>query len=133
MNPENYKENIEGFMKKHGIDGFLEIYFTKFLFKALKFQMKSSIGESRRISKDPGIAFYLHNKKIGSVEDVKKFEKDLQNICNNVAKQMIKELKEDKEFKNLFSGDLKKIQDKKLEEKFTKKLHKIIKGLKYSK
>ena len=133
MNEENYEKNIREFMKKYGIEGFLEIYFTKFLFKALKFQMKSTLGANDELNKDPGIAFYFHNKKIGNIEDIKKFENELKETCNKIAKQIINELKDDEEFKDLFEGNMEKMKDKKLEEKFTKELHKIIEGLKHGK
>ncbi|MDO8623256.1 MAG: hypothetical protein Q7R52_03335 [archaeon] len=130
MNKESYEKNIKEFMKKHGIEGFLEIYFTKFLLNALKFQMKSTLGENNELKEDPGIAFYLHNKKIGGMEDIKKFENELKETCNKIAKQIIKELKEDEEFNDLFEGKIEKIKDKKLEEKFIRELHKIMGGLK---
>jgi hypothetical protein len=123
--------NIKEFMKKYGVEGFLEIYFTKFLFHALKFQMKSTLEGCNELDEDSGIAFYLKDKKIGNAEDVEKFEKELEEICNQVSKKMIQELKNEKDFQELFEGKLDKLKDEVLEKKFTKKLHQIIKELKY--
>jgi len=133
MNKEDYEKNIKEFMNKYGTEGFLELYFTKFLVKALKFQMKSTLGEGNKLKKDPGVAFYLHDKKIGNIEDIKNFEKEIEGICNKIAKRIIKELREDKNFKDLFEGKIEKIKDEKLEKKFRKELHKIIEELKYKK
>lgn len=129
MNSEDYQKNISEFMEKHGIDGFLELYFTKFLFKALKFQMRSKLDNSTDLERDPGIVFYLQDGKIASVEDIEKFEEDLTEICNKAAKEIIKRLKKDAQFKDIFDGNIEKIKDEKLEGIFTKRLHEIIEEL----
>jgi hypothetical protein len=128
---ENYDKNLKDFMEKYGVEGFLKIYFKNFLFKALRFQMRSSLGDSSDLKKDPGIAFYIKDNKICKISDVDKFEKDLQEICFNLAEKIIKKLKQSKKFEDLFSGNIEKINDNELEKIFLKELHKTFMELKY--
>ena len=46
--------------------------------------MKSTLGKSNELDKDPGIAFYLHDKKIGRVFIVSAIFVGLGRVLGNV-------------------------------------------------
>ena len=128
MKEENYQKNIGEFMKKYGIDGFLRLYFTNFLFKAIKFQMRSKL-EGSDLNKDPGVVYYIHNNKIGKIEEIEKFEKELKEICSKAAKTLVKELEKNEKLKDLFEGNLDKIDDEKVQKELEKSFHDLLNHL----
>ena len=128
INTKDAEKNIKEFMNKHGVKGFLILYFAKYLLKVLKFQLKSKLGEVDA-EKDPGFIFFTKNGKITNTSDIDKYETELYEICKQKAKIIVEELENDKKFEELLKGDFSKIKDTSLEPKFEKALHDILKDL----
>jgi len=118
------QDNINKFMDKHGPKGFLILYFSKYLFKLLKFQLKSKFIDIEP-ENDPAYIFYTKNGKITKISDVDKYEDELYEACKQKAKIIVGELGKDSNFLPLFKGDFSKIRDPKLEKKFEASLHQI--------
>ena len=119
-------------MEKHGPKGFLILYFSKYLFKLLKSQLKSKFTDVD-FEKDPGYIFYIKNGKITNLSDIEKYENELYGVCKQKAKIIVKELEKDKNFSSLFEGNLSKIKDSQLEKKFEASLHQTFQNLKEGK
>lgn len=122
------EENIKKFMEKHGPKGFLILYFSKYLFKLLKFQLKSKFTDIDP-EKDPAYIFYTKNGKVTNLSDVEKYENELYEVCKQKAKIIVGELEKNKTFSSLFEGDFSKIKDSHLEKKFEASLHEIFQKL----
>lgn len=122
------EENIKEFMKKHGPKGFLILYFSKYLFNLLKFQLKSKFANIDP-EKDPAYIFYTKNGKITKLSDIERYENELYEVCKQKAKVIVEELEKDSNFSSLFKGDFSKVKDPQLEKKFEASLHQIFKNL----
>lgn len=122
------EENIKQFMEKHETKGFLILYFSKYLFQLLKFQLKSKFTDTDP-EKDSAYIFYTKNGKITNLSEVVKYEKELYEVCKQKAKIIVEELEKDSNLSLLFKGDFSKINDPQLEKKFETALHRILKNL----
>lgn len=128
MNQEQAEKNVREFMEKYGVEGFLKLYFSKYLLKLVKSELKSRVGPD--LSKDPGTIFYFQGNKIEKLSDIKKYEAEICKECGKRSDEIIAQLKSDKEFKDLFEGNIERINDKRLQKRFEKKLHEILDGWK---
>jgi hypothetical protein len=128
MNTETAEKNIREFMEKHGVEGFLKIYFAKYLFKMVISELKSKLGS--KLSTDPGTIFYYKGNKIENLSDIHKYEKELYEECKKKTDEIITQFKKDKKFNDLFKGDIEKLNDALLEKHFQKKLHEILESWK---
>ena len=131
MKIEEAERNIKEFMDKHGVEGFLKLYFAKYLLKLIVSELKSKLGTelAEGISRDPGTIFYYKDNKIEKLSDIEKYKEQLSEECKKKANEVVKELKKDNKFKDLFKafkGDYKELRDPKLEERFEKKMHEIL-------
>lgn len=123
MNSELAESNIKKFMDKYGVEGFLKLYFAKYLLKLVKSELKSKIGP--KLSRDPGTIFYYKGHQIEKLSDIHKYEDQLYDECKKKADEIITQFKKDKKFNDLFTGNLEKLNDTLLEKHFEKKLHEI--------
>jgi hypothetical protein len=124
MNIELAESNIQKFMNRYGIEGFLKLYFAKYLLKLLKSELKSKMGSE--ISIDPGVIFHYKGQQIEKLCDIHEYEGQLFEECKKKADEIITQFKKDKKFNDLFKGNLEKLNDPLLEKCFEKKLHEIL-------
>ena len=124
MKTETAEKNIKEFMEKHGVEGFLKIYFAKYLLKMVTSELKSKLGP--KLSTDPGTIFYYKGNQIESLSDIHKYEKELYEECKKKSDVIIAQFKKDKKFNDLFKGNIEKLNDPILEKHFKRKLHEIL-------
>jgi hypothetical protein len=124
MNSDKAERNIKAFMDKYGVEGFIKLYFSKYLFKIIKSELKSKLGPD--LSKDPATIFYYKDNKIEKLSDIEKYEDEIFEECKKRAGEIINELKGDSKFDNLFAGKFESLNDKKIQNRFEKELHKIM-------
>lgn len=131
MNITDAEKNIKEFMEKYGIEGFLKLYFAKYLLKLIVSELKSKLGTelAKGISRDPRTIFYYKNNKIEKLSDIEKYEDQLFKECKKKAGEIVEEMEKDEELDNFFKrfeGDFDKLNEPKLEKCFRKKIHKIL-------
>lgn len=119
------EKNIKEFMERYGVEGFIKLYFSKYLFKLIKAELKSKLGSD--ISKDPGTIFYYSGNKIEKRSDIEKYEDNIYGECKKRAAGIVKELKDDSKFNDLFQGNFDRLNDQKIQKRFEKELHEILK------
>jgi hypothetical protein len=124
MNIEKAEKNLAEFMKKHGAEGFLKLYFSKYLLKLVMSALKSKIGPE--LSEDPGTIFFYKEHQIEKLSDIQRYKDELYEECKKKADEIITHFKKDKKFNDLFKGNPEKLNDALLEKHFEKKLHEIL-------
>ncbi len=122
IDEEKFERNIEDFIDKHGFDGFLTLYFSKYLLNIIKNEIKSK-SQGKGISNDPGVIFYFKGEKVENFSELDDYEDMIYEECRKKAREMVSNLKDDEEFKSLFEGDLEKLDDPKLKDRFKKRMH----------
>jgi hypothetical protein len=118
------EKNIKEFMEKYGVEGFIKIYFSKYLLKLIKSELKSKLGPD--LSKDPATIFYYKDNKIENLSDIEKYEDEIYDECKKRSDEIISELKNNSRFNDLFSGNFEGLNDKKIQNRFEKELHEIM-------
>jgi len=103
-------------MNKHGVEGFLNLFFTNYFYEVTVNQAKSYL-KDKKIDNDIGFLFYKFEDKIGSYDDLTKFEDEIKKECNNISKRVVEKIKEDYDLEHFIELE---------EDKFSKKLHEII-------
>lgn len=129
IDEEKAAENIKNFIGQHGIKGFLILYFSRYLFRTLIFQLKSKINDINP-KKDPAYIFFTKNGKVMKHSDIDKYEDELYEICKQKAEIIVEKLEKNDDFSPLFKGDFSKIKDSALEKEFETSLHQIFRNLK---
>jgi hypothetical protein len=129
MDEEKATENIKKFMEQYGIRGFLVLYFSKYLFRTLIFQLKSKISDINP-KRDPAYIFFTKNGEIMKHSDINKYEDELYEICKQKAEIIVEKLEKNDDFLPLFKGDFSEIKDTILEKEFETSLHQIFENLK---
>lgn len=119
---ENFERNVKEFVEKHGIDGFLTLYFSKFLMNILKNEIKSK-SKGKGISDDPGVIFYFKEEKIEDFSELSDYEDEIYKECKKRAREMVSNLKDDEEFSSLFDGDFEKLDHPELKARFKERIH----------
>lgn len=122
IDEEEFERNINNFIEKHGIDGFLTLYFSKYLFKILKNEIKSK-SQGKGISNDPGVIFYFKGEGIENFSELDHYEDKIYEECKEKAREMVSNLKDDEKFKPLFEGDFEKLDDPELKDRFKTRMH----------
>lgn len=125
MKTDAAEKNIKEFMERYGVEGFIKLYFSKYLFKLIKAELKSKLGSD--ISKDPGTIFYYSGNKIEKRSDIEKYEDNIYGECEKRATDIVNELKDDSKFDDLFQGNFDRLDDQKIQKRFEKELHEILK------
>jgi len=118
------EKNIKEFLEKYGVEGFFKLYFSKYLLKLIKSELKSKLGPD--LSKDPATIFYYKDNKIEKLSDIEKYEDEIYDECKKRSDEIISELKNDSRFNDLFSGNFEGLNDKKIQYRFEKELHEIM-------
>lgn len=124
MKMSKKEKNIKEFMEKYGVEGFIKIYFSKYLLKLIKSELKSKLGPD--LSKDPATIFYYKDNKIEKLSDIEKYEDEIYDECKKKSDEIISELKNNSRFNDLFSGNFEGLNDKKIQNRFEKELHEIM-------
>lgn len=121
---EDYEKNVREFIDKHGIEGFLTLFFARYLLKILKSEVKSK-SRGPEIADDPGVLFYFKGKEIESFSDMEEYEDQILEECKKKAREMVSNLKDDEKFEGLFKGNFEKLEDPKLKDRFKDKMHEL--------
>lgn len=125
MKVEDIEKNIREFMKIHGIEGFLILYFSNYLMELILSEVKSKIPKAE-VSEDPSIIFFYKDGEIQTLSGIHSYEKEIYKECRKRAGEIVRELKKEKQFEDLFRGNIAKLDDPALEKIFEKKLHEIL-------
>lgn len=108
-------------MNEHGIEGFLILFFTNYFYEVTINQIKSLL-KNEDVKQDPGYMFYKYKDKIGSYEEISNFENEIRSECNNLAKKVVKKIKNkrdldkintmnEKEFNNFFHSVIENLHE----------------------
>jgi len=102
------QDNIQAFIQKYGETGFLDLYFTNYLFELLMAYLRS---HSKMRDLDGGYQYHFRGKDIVVVpSEEQKFRKDLKLACSKKAKAIVAQLK-DKGLLPKFGLDLASVSD----------------------
>jgi hypothetical protein len=93
MSPkEQAEKNISAFIEKYGEKGFLELYFTNYLFELLMAYIRS---HSDKIDYDSGYQYHFgKGGRLVSPMQEKQFRHDLKKECAKKGKAIVSQLEE---------------------------------------
>lgn len=125
---EQIEKNVKEFMKQHGLEGFLKLYWTEYLLRLVLAELRSRHEDLRELDRDFGYIYHFENGRISSFKKDKEFREKLRELCEEKAQKMLDGFKKDEKFEYLFEGDASKLiwEDKKLTKEFTSKMHEIL-------
>lgn len=103
---DEIQHNLKEFINKYGEEGFLELYFTNFLFEIVKDNIRSKAGS---ISKSPGLQYFFNKEgEFESTTKLKEFDIRLKKECNKKSKEIVNLIKQ-RELLSKFGVDINKI------------------------
>jgi hypothetical protein len=122
------EDKIEEFMDKHGVRGFLKLYFAEFFFRTLMESVKagkeqSSVEEGSNIEFDTGIQHHIANELSGS--QLQERKKEIKKECGKKAEKLINLLEDDEEFKELFEGNFDLLENEETQERINEHIIEI--------
>ena len=90
-NQQSIDENFKRFLEKFGKDGFVQLFFTNYLYELLLYYLHSK-GQGE---KDTSYSFYYNysQKRIYTPEEIDEFKSNLRKECSKKAESIINELK----------------------------------------
>ena len=90
-NQQLIDENFEKFLEKFGKDGFVQLFFTNYLYELLLYYLHSK-GQGEN---DTSYSFYYNysQKRTYTPEEIDEFKSNLRKECSKKAESIIDELK----------------------------------------
>ena len=78
----NSEDKLEEFLNKYGPEGFLQLFFTNYLYELVQHFLHSK-GKG---DNDTSSLYYLYQEREISAEKIEQFEKQLKKACSKRAK-----------------------------------------------
>lgn len=89
------ESNIQKFLRRHGREGFLELFLTNYLFELVMYYLRSEKNPSAQIREDTSYTFYVGGREQAySPEQIEEFKRDLRAECRKRAILIVAEIKE---------------------------------------
>jgi hypothetical protein len=85
------EQNVNEFIKKHGKEGFLKLFFTNYLHELVQYYLHSR----GKKGEDTGLLFYVNFRgRAYSPQELDHFRNDLRRACGEKATQIVQKIKE---------------------------------------
>lgn len=93
-NKTDAESNIQEFLKKHGREGFLELFLTNYLFELVMYYLHSEKNPGAQVLEDTSYTFYAGGREqVYPPEQIEKFKRDLRAECRKKATLIIETLR----------------------------------------
>jgi len=91
MTEPQAEQNIKEFMEKYGKEGFLELFFTNYLYELSEYYLHSK----GKKGEDAGLLFYVDFRgRVYSPQEIEQFRKDLRQACRKRAVLIVQRIKQ---------------------------------------